>query len=184
MKRLLRRVVSGKGLSKVFVKNAVNRGELLPSMEVLCLSASLWKCFPQAPSVWFAVADDADQREFITTLLQWQAKPGCKSDSAAWWVLPREAVTGEVADRTSPSKGLSWDSFCLLLMQLSILADSRSFERVLDYSCRVFAGSMLQQDRNPSTCLDHCSGCRLEVRAGCEGDVSTGEVRQNAVGIK
>lgn len=93
-------------------------------------------------------------------------------------------MTGEVADRTPPSKGLSWDSFCLLLMQLSILADSRSFGRVLDYSCRVFAGSMLQQDRNPSTCLDHCSGCRLEVRAGCEGDVSTGEVRQNAVSIK
>lgn len=124
------------------------------------------------------------QREFITTLLQWQAKPGYKSDSAAWWVLPGEAVTEEVADRTAPSKGPSWGSFCLLLMQLSILAGSRSFGRALDYSCMVFAGSMLQQDRSPSTYLDHCSGCRLEVRAVCEGDVSTGEVRQNAADLK
>lgn len=41
-------------------KNVINTRELLPSLEVLCLSVSLWKCFPQAPSAWLSAADEGD----------------------------------------------------------------------------------------------------------------------------
>lgn len=66
------------------------------------------------------------QREFITTHLQWQTKPRCKSDCAAWRGSDERA-----ADRAPPSKGSSWDSFCFLPMQLGILAVSGSFGSVI-----------------------------------------------------
>lgn len=76
-------------------------------------------------------------------------------------------MTEEVADRTAPSKGPSWGSFCLLLMQLSILAGSRSFGRALDYSCMVFCWKHAPTGQESQ----HILGSLFWVQAGGESCV-------------
>lgn len=110
----------------LLLKNVINTRELLPSLEALCLSVSLWKCFPQAPSAWFSAADEGDP-EGICSHTSPAAKP-------ALLQVRQHSLGGSdkhKAHRTPLSKRSPCDSLCFLLMQLDLLAGCREFGRVI-----------------------------------------------------
>jgi len=118
------------------------------------------------------------QWEFITTHLLRQSKPCCKSGSTAWWALPEEALTNAWQTGLHHQKGSSSFSWSQASWQ-----QAGGLGGWCD-SCRVFAGNVLQQDRNHTVCLDQvCPGCRRDTRAVYKGDASVGEIRQNAAGL-